>query len=345
MQSNINIGLLSGVMLLMAWVAAPVHGQAVAAGDGTSGLKPVPRVQVLPLPRSEASIQVDGRELTRFHFDRRQERPFLYPLIGPSGRSLTRMGHPHDPVGHSHHNSVWLSHENIDGVNFWADQRGGHIETQRITRYEDGDAESSLLALIHWKATGTGKDAQGRLHVERVVMIERRRIAFRPLAHGESLIIIDSQFHPPANRSEPVTIKPSPFGLIGVRMAKTIGIHDGGGTIRNSEGQVNEQGDNGCFRKPARWCDYSGLIAKDRIEGITLLDHPANINHPAPFHVRGDGWMGACLTLDKAIQITADKPLRLRYGLYLHRDMPGRDAIDRQWKAFAEEKVEPLPEK
>ena len=35
------------------------------------------------------------------------------------------------------------------------------------------------------------------------------------------------------------------------------GVHDGGGTIRNSEGGVNEAG---VFWKPARWCDYSGRI-------------------------------------------------------------------------------------
>lgn len=307
--------------------------------------KPVPRVQVVPLPRGEASMQIGGREVTRFYFDKQQERPFLYPIIGPSGRSLTRMGHPHDPVGHSHHNSIWLSHEKIDGINFWSDQRIGIIETQRILRYTDGEDAASIFALNHWKATGLGKDKEGQPHQQRIVLIERRLITLEPLPNGESLITIDVQLHSPANRKEPVTIEQSPFGLIGVRMAKTIGIHDGGGTIRNSEGQTDEQGDTGCFRKPAKWCDYSGPIETNRIEGITLLDHPANFNHPAPFHVRADGWMGACLTLDKPIQITPDKPLRLRYGLYVHRDLLSREAIHKQWETFAGRKVEALPEK
>ena len=29
------------------------------------------------------------------------------------------MGHPHDPVGHSHHNSVWIAHESVNGESFW----------------------------------------------------------------------------------------------------------------------------------------------------------------------------------------------------------------------------------
>ena len=44
-----------------------------------------------------------------------------------------------------------------------------------------------------------------------------------------------------------------------VRMAKTIGVIDGGGRILNSEGQLNEKE---VFRKPARWVDYSGAVAQ-----------------------------------------------------------------------------------
>src|SRR5436309_1625926 len=75
--------------------------------------KPVPRVQAIPLPYDQVSIQVDGRERTRYHFGPGLRRPFLFPVVGPSGRSLTRMGHPHDPVTHSHHNSVWISHHDV----------------------------------------------------------------------------------------------------------------------------------------------------------------------------------------------------------------------------------------
>src|SRR5678816_2218932 len=82
---------------------------------------PVPRMQALPLPHHEISFQRDGIELTRFHFDPQDKRPYLYPINGPSGRSLTRMGHPHDPVTHSHHNSLWLSHRDVNGLNLWED--------------------------------------------------------------------------------------------------------------------------------------------------------------------------------------------------------------------------------
>src|SRR5437762_298693 len=77
---------------------------------------PVPSMQVVPQPYDQASFQRDGNDLTRYHFGPTLRRPFLFPIMGASGRSLTRMGHPHDPIGHSHHNSFWISHHDVDGV-------------------------------------------------------------------------------------------------------------------------------------------------------------------------------------------------------------------------------------
>jgi hypothetical protein len=307
---------------------------AVSAAAGQVSLpdaKPVPRVEIIPLPYDQASIRRDGVELTRYYFDSTLRRPFLFPVVGPSGRSLTRMGHPHDPVSHSHHNSVWVSHDNVGGESFWTDRADARIVHQRIVRYEDGDERARIVAVNAWKgADGT------------VRMLERRGVTVRPLDGGEWLMLLDLQFEAP---KEPVTLDLTPFGMVGVRMAKTIGVLDGGGLIRNSEGNTGEEGPDGAFRKQARWADYSGPIAPGVNEGITLMDHPANPNHPAHFHVRGDGWMGACLTLEKPITIAPGDLLRLRYGLYVHAGVPEAKDIDARWKAFAETTLEDLPVK
>jgi len=111
---------------------------------------PVGRMQVMPMPYNQASFQRDGVELTRYHFGPDLNRPFLYPVIGPSGRSLTRMGHPRDPESHSHHNSVWISHNDVDGVSFWGDRGKGKIRHRRIVKYEDAGERSSLVAENDW---------------------------------------------------------------------------------------------------------------------------------------------------------------------------------------------------
>src|SRR5688572_21613305 len=114
---------------------------ALASANLTAadGPKLVPKMQALPLPNHEVSFQRDGEELTRYYFGPDLRQPFLYPIIGPSGRSLTRMGHPHDPESHSHHNSVWISHNDVNGVSFWDDRAKGRIVHQRVERFEDSD--------------------------------------------------------------------------------------------------------------------------------------------------------------------------------------------------------------
>jgi hypothetical protein len=307
----------SSLRLVVAIVFCLSFSLAVAPAGNLPEAKPVPKLQVIPLPYDQASFQRDGVEIARYHFGPALERPFLYPIIAPSGRSLTRMGHPRDPRGHSHHNSVWVTHHDVNGHNFWADRTGATIRHRRIVKYADEGKTSSIVAENEW-TTKEGK----------VLLTETRTTTVTLLPHEEWLLVIDLEL---SANDKPVTLGKTPFGMIGVRMAKTIGVHDGGGRIRNSEGAVNEKG---VFWKRARWVDYSGPIAPGITEGITLFDHPDNSNHPSHFHVRNDGWMGASLTFDAARVIEPNAPLKLRYGLYVHDQMKPPAAIESQYQTF-----------
>jgi hypothetical protein len=293
---------------------------ALVAGDP----KPVPRVQAVPQAYEQVSFQVDGVEWARYHYGKELRRPFVFPLIGPSGRSVTRMGHPHDPDSHSHHNSVWISHESVNGISFWGDHGKGRIVHQKFEGMEDGDDHAAIQTINHWIDESAGEEAKGK-----VLIKERRGTRVQPMAHGEWLLTIDLQLEAMADE---VTFGKSPFGLIGVRMAKTIDVNDGGGTIRNSEGAVDEKE---AFWKPARWCDYSGPITSTAVEGITLMDHPSNPNHPCTFHVRNDGWMGACFTFDEPRVMKKGETVTLRYGLWVHSGMPAKERVEEVFKAFA----------
>jgi hypothetical protein len=286
--------------------------------------KPVPHLQLVPQPYDQLSFQRDGAEIARYHFGHDLRRPFVFPLVGPSGRSLTRMGHPRDPESHSHHNSVWVSHNSVNGVSFWDDRSKGKIVHRRVAKLDDeGGDVAAAVTESDWV-----NEADGR-----VLLKERRRTEVRLLDHDEWLLLIDLRLEPAGG---PVTLGKTPFGLLGVRMAKTIGVHDGGGRITNSEGGVDEKQ---VLWKRAKWVDYSGPVTNDAVEGITLMDHPSNPNHPTFFHVRNDGWMGASLTYDADRMIEPGKPLVLRYGLYVHAGAPPREQINGRWDAF--EKLEP----
>ncbi len=291
----------------------------VVAAQEVREPKAVPRLQVVPLPYGQAAFEAHGVEITRYHFGAGLKRPFLFPIVGPSGRSLTRMGHPHDPESHSHHNSVWISHFDVNGVDFWGDRSGATIRHKRIVEYIDEGETSTIVAENEWVAPDGS-----------VLLDETRKTSVKLLEEKEWLLTIDLTLNA---KDKSVTLGKTPFGMIGVRMAKTIGVNDGGGRIRNSEGGINEKE---VFWKRARWVDYSGAVANSVLEGVTLFDHPNNPNHPSYFHVRNDGWMGASLTFDGPREITPGTPLHLRYGLYVHRDMKPPAAIETQWKHFAE---------
>src|SRR5215472_43234 len=129
---------------------------AAACARWASGAVPreprFPRMQAVPLPENQISFQFDRHEISRYYFGPEQNRPFVYPVIGPSGRSLTRMGHPGDPYTHSHHNSIWISYAKVNGVSFWED-RGkdrGRIVQQQIVDLIDSDSRAGILAKGVW---------------------------------------------------------------------------------------------------------------------------------------------------------------------------------------------------
>ncbi|MDB5318914.1 MAG: hypothetical protein JWN40_545 [Phycisphaerales bacterium] len=293
----------------------------LCGGASAADPKPIPRLQVIPQADDQAVFVRDDTEIARYHFGSALRRPFVFPVIGPAGRSLTRMGHPHDPQSHSHHNSVWISHQNVNGVSFWDDRGKGRIVTQRIENYEDRGEMSWVTATNVWIDEGNNN---------KPLMIERRRTTIQLLPKDEFLLYLDLQLEAP--KDQPVTLGKTPFGLVGVRMAKTIGVNDGGGEIRNSAGK---SGEKEIFWQPAKWCDYSGPIRDNVIEGITLMDHPANPNHPTVFHVRSDGWMGASLTHAADRMVEPGKPLRLRYALFVHAGKPPIEELERRWGDFA----------
>jgi hypothetical protein len=238
------------------------------------------------------------------------------------------MGHPHDPLTHSHHNSVWVTHNMVNDLDFWGDyaKKQGRIVNVEVSRegYEDTDEFASMRMVNHWISEAD----------KSIQLTEVRRTEIRPLDGAKSwFMIVDLEFSPPKGKT--ATFGATGFGLIAVRVAKSIGVHDGGGRILNSEGLLNEEA---VFRKPARWCDYSGRITNDAdgYGGITLMNHPMNPHNPTAFHVRNDGWMGCCLSLDKPMEVTEANQLRVRYALWVHDGVATQEQSETHWKKFTE---------
>jgi hypothetical protein len=276
-----------------------------------------PRVQVLP-GVDRASFRVDGAERVVYEFGLGQKRPFLFPVLGPSGAPLTRMGHP-NPVGHEHHKSVWFGHQKVSGVNFWEERAGNDVRVRhrRVTVYHDGSDWGGLAAELDWWANG-----RSLLHHTLIV-------ALQPLEVGDYALDLQSRFEV---RDAPVELGRTNFGFLGVRVAKTVSEQFGAGTLRNDRGL---EGEAALFGGSSRWVDYSGPTRPGQVEGICYMDHPDNPHHPTPWHVRRDGWMEAAFNLREGFGVARDHPLDLRYRLLVHAGRPSTDALQKMWEAFS----------
>ncbi|MBM4086590.1 MAG: hypothetical protein FJ272_17540 [Planctomycetes bacterium] len=283
-------------------------------------------VQIIPLSDEQVSFQAVGggatpaREVLRYNFSPRCPKPYIFPLIGPAGLPVTRVGHPHDPVGHRHHRSIWVTHDHVNGVSFWADG-AATIAHDRIVKLDDGPEKATLTFRNAWR------DGSGR-----ALLSETRAITLWRPTDGEAIVDLLLSFTP-ATAMPSVTFGKTPFGFLGVRVARTMSVTDGGGTLRNSEGGVNEEG---VFWKRARWMDFSGPILPNEINGVTVFDHPSNPRHPTVWHVRNEGWMGAAFCQAEEYVLKQGETLNLRYRLLAHRGGADQSAFDAQWRAFAQ---------
>ena len=262
----------------------------------------IPRCQVLPQADSQVSFQIDGHERLRWHYGTAYPRPFFYPLLGPSGSTLTRMGHPGAP-NHDHHRSIWFAHAKVLGIDFWSDQTSARIRQKQWLAYQDSDDEAAMAVRLEWF---DGHDPQPLVEQELVA-------AVRPAADDETLVELQATFRP---RSRSLEFGKTNFGFLAVRVAKNISAYFGGGQLTDSEGR---EGEPAIFGQRARWVDYSGPVPGDRLEGITFFDHPSNPGHPTHWHVREDGWMGASACMAGPVEISTEQPLVLRYLLHAHR--------------------------
>jgi hypothetical protein len=261
----------------------------------------MPRCQVIPLADHQVAFLVDGKERLRWHFGPNYPRPFFFPLIGPSGQALTRMGHPGAP-DHDHHRSIWFAHNKVLGIDFWGDTGTARIRQKTWLCYQDGD-EGLLACRLGWY---DGHDPKELLEQELVAVVRPGPGA------GETLVELQATFRPTADSLE---FGQTNFGFLAVRVAKELSAYFGGGVLTGSTG---DKGEPALFGKPAKWMDYSGPVLPDRIEGITYFDHPDNPGHPASWHVREDGWMGASACRNGPLTTTKMKPLTLRYLLWAH---------------------------
>ncbi len=306
------IGIGRYTAILPFCVVAILNLATVANGDD------FPSVQAVPLPGHQIAFEIDGEEVARYHAAPDAPKPFLFPVIGSSGKRLTSMAHPVDPHGHRHHRSVWVGHADVNGHDFWAENNDNRIVFEKLVNFESGGDSASFTVAHLWR-TGEGTDL---LHDTRTWTLQK-------LEGGEYYLDLKLVFEP---LEHPVTFGATPYGLLGVRVAPTMTVAVGGGTILNAQGKVNEPE---VHWQPTEWVDFSGRVAADTVNGIALFNHPKNPGHPPPFHVRNEGWMSPCFSKDAPATVEVGQPLTFRYRLYVHGSQDDASALAGHWSTYA----------
>ena len=219
-------------------------------------------------------------------------RPNFYPVYTPCGREVTTSS----SYFRTHHKSIFLGHGDVNGTNFFHDNNPTLPDLGDIV-FEGGEVEGSDDVV-------TIRTANGWVTKRGVRMLsEQRDITWTP---GDRVHVLDVS-STLVSASGDVTFAKDTHSFLGVRVADTIDVEDGGRVV-NSNGDENEAGAMGVY---ADWVDYSGMVAGRQV-GVTLMHHASN--PPSPYFVRDYGTMCSNFTLHQPYVLKAGEALQQRFS-------------------------------
>ncbi len=252
-------------------------------------------------------VHENGELVSRYLFNnRRQFKPYFYPLNAPGGLCVTEDG----PRDHVHHRSMWTAHGDINGVDFWSETHESGKQIVKMVSIEDAEDFGVVESDEVWIAE-TGSP----------VVDVFKKFTFRKTLNGLRIIDVEVDFT--ASYSDIRFGDTKEGGIISLRVAPSVR-EIAGGTIRNSRGGLGEEG---CWGKRAEWCDYTGSVSGKTV-GVAVFDYPSNLRHPTYWHVRAYGLFAANpfgisyfegdRSLNGSITIGKGDCLGFRYRVLLH---------------------------
>jgi hypothetical protein len=251
-------------------------------------------------------------------------------VIGPGGVAMTRNA-PMKKVGgedqdHPHHRSLWYSHGEVNGIDFWAESaKSGKIVHDKFLEVKSGEDVGVIRAQNNWVAPDGA-----------VTCVEEQTIRIYNRPKNERLF--DFEVTLKADDKD-VVLGDTKEGSMGIRLAETMRLNPNkmnagkpNGHIVLSTGVRDDEpivkGDNKTWGKAAEWCDYYGPV-EGKTVGVAIFDHPTNPRHPTTWHVRQYGLFAANpfglhdfeRSPDRTkgnLTIPAGKSVTFRYRFYMH---------------------------
>jgi hypothetical protein len=224
-------------------------------------------------------VQQDQHLLTELHIDDAGNKPFLFPLVGPTGASYTRafpmLHQPEDDNDHPHQKSWWFTHGNVNGVDFWSEgSKFGKIRQRDAREIAAGPILGRLRTENDWLDPTGSK-----------VCDDVRTLTFY---RTHSMRLIDYEITIKASDGL-VTFGDTKEGMFGLRVASTMDVDKrNGGKITNAEGLT----DAAAWGQASAWVDYVGSV-QGKTVGIAVLNGPGSFRFPTTWHVRTYGLFAA----------------------------------------------------
>ena len=320
---------------LLTWVAEGIEAGACRRYEAVLSNAPVhsPEETVrLRTADERLEVRIDGELFTSYHFGARWHRPYLHPLMGPYGDSVTRgfpmiEDIPGESRDHVWHRGLYSAYGDVNGVDNWTEGDGrGHTVHHRFEALASGPVYARAVALGTW----TTPDRR------RMLLGERREMRFYRLPMGR---LIDLDLALTAGREDVLFGDTKEGGLIALRVAGSMEVARGG-RMENSLGGVNG-GD--LWGRRAAWCDYSGPV-NGRTVGVAIFDHPQSFRHPTYWHARDYGLLTtnpfAVSTFEgggpsRKYLLPAGESLLVRYRVYVHAGDAADGGVAEQGRLYA----------
>jgi hypothetical protein len=253
-----------------------------------------------------------GKIKTAFHYGEGWPKPFLYPIISPSGIDMSRAfplsNRTGESTDHPWHRGLWIGHGDINGFDFWRElkpENTGRIQTN--PKIPTGRFQfhviSSLVPPLKRKPIGG----------------LRQNWEFSWSPNG---FVIDVDFFYSAIPS-PLRFADTDDGGFGLRLRDEFR-EDRGAVMLSDDGR---RGTKALWGKPAKWIDYSAQVEGNPC-GVTIFDHPKNLRYPTEWHARPYGLNAANPFAHRSFngktapsgeyEIPAGQSLSLRYRVLWH---------------------------
>lgn len=223
----------------------------------------------------------------------------IIDLDPPTGLDRDHPGY----YDHPHHKGVWLSIDEVNGIEFWAEK--GMIRNAGLEASEQPDGSAQLKLTNHW----LGEDAEPLVLEHTTVTVYPSRLAAYNIEFEAA--------------EKPVTFGDTKEGLFAIRLPNSMREFISRAPVVNHAGAT---GTAALWGKPAPWIDYTGPIA-GQTYGVTIMDDPDNFR-PSRYHVRdyglfainpfGESAYTGGAEEAKPVTLQPGEKLKLRYGLYVH---------------------------